>query len=75
MTAKDAIAIVKSNIGDPNVTIASCKNYKTDYLVTAFKDPNELDPFYLVNKVDGSVRRYTIAEDPARYYQTPEAKI
>lgn len=75
MTPKEAIAIVKAYTKDPDITIASCKNYKTDYLITAFKTPEDIDPFYLVNKTDGFVRRYTIAEDLVRYYDTPEVKI
>lgn len=75
MSPKDAIAIVKADIGGPDVTVISCKNYGADYLVTAFKDPDDMDPFYLVNKLDGSIRYYTIAENPARYYNTPDLKI
>jgi hypothetical protein len=75
MTPKQAIALVKSYAGDPNITIESCKNYGMDYLITAYKDPTEMDPFYLVNKFNSSVRKYTIAENPARYYNTPEVQI
>ena len=73
MTPKQAIAIVTS--GRPNLQVVSVKNYQSDYLVTAFEDQEELDPFYLVNKANGSMRKYTIADDLDRYYNTPDVEI
>ena len=70
---KRAVELFKAEY--PSLKIRSVKDYKTDYLITAFNDPDEQDPFYLVNKTDGFMRRYTIAEDPARYYDTPDIKV
>lgn len=70
---KKAVELFKAEY--PSLKIRSVKDYKTDYLITAFNDPEEQDPFYLVNKTDGFIRRYTIAEDPARYYDTPDIKV
>lgn len=75
MRAKEAVAVVKSFIGNPDATVVSCKNYKTDFLITAFEDPDDLDPFYLVDKVNGFTRKYSIADDPDRYYNTPDIDI
>ena len=55
----------------PDLMIVSVKDYGTDYLITAYKSPNETDPFYLMEKSGGFIRRYSIAIDPDRYYKTP----
>lgn len=55
--------------------IDSCKDYGQQYLFTAFitdDSSNEIDPFYLVNKITGKVMPYTIAEDPDKYYSARE---
>lgn len=72
MTPKEAVDIVKKS--NSSLTIDCCKDYGTDFLITAFENSDDMDPFYLVNKRDGSVRGYTIAENPTRYYNTPNVK-
>lgn len=53
--------------------IQNCKDYGSDYLFVAYKTNDklkEIDPYYLVNKNTGSVRSYTIAEDPSKFYSS-----
>lgn len=59
---------------DNSLKITSCKDYGKDYLFTALKNGNErsFDPFYLVDKHTGKINGYSIAEDPNKYYDTPE---
>lgn len=61
---------------DPNLSVISIKDYGTDFLITyLYKNSDEApDPFLLVNKKDGTVKSYTIAENPAKYYSTPDIK-
>lgn len=76
ITPQDAVDIVrKQNAG---ICVVSCKDYITDFIVTAFLDPDnrmEMDPFYLVDKCTGAVRRYTIAYDPQKYFDTEELEF
>jgi hypothetical protein len=43
-------------------------------LFTALKNGNErsFDPFYLVDKHTGKINGYSIADNPNKYYDTPE---
>ncbi|MCR5593871.1 MAG: hypothetical protein K6F79_09035 [Saccharofermentans sp.] len=59
----------------PSLKIVSLKDYYNAYLITAYKTPDEMDPFYLVDKTDGFIRRYTIAENPSKYYDTKDIDI
>lgn len=72
MTPTEAVNKVLSE--NNNLKAQSCKDYGTDYLVTAYENDDDMDPFYLVNKRTGSIRNYTIAENPSRYYSTPDVK-
>lgn len=62
---------------DPNLSVTSVKDYGTDFLVTYLYEGSDRvpDPFLLVNKKNGNISSYTIAEDPARYYSTPDVEI
>ena len=73
MTPTDAINTFKKS--NPDVNIVSCKDYGTDFLITAYKTKDEMDPFYLINKNNGSIRNYTIAENLTKYYDTPDINI
>lgn len=58
--------------------ITECKDYGTDYLFVAFETDdhrNEIDPFYLVDKNNGKVRNYTIAEDTNRFFSAKSLKF
>ena len=68
LTHQDAVNLIRAK--HPDLLVVSCKDYKTDYLVTAYKTPEDMDPFFLVDKRTGIIRRYTIAMDPSRYYDT-----
>lgn len=70
MTSTEAINVIKENY--PKLKVVSCKDYGNEYLVTAYKSEDDLDPFYLVNKSTGEIEPYTIAEDPNRYYSAKE---
>lgn len=73
ITIQEAINNVKKQ--NPKLKIVSCKDYNTDFLITAFENEDDMDPFYLVNKKTGSIRNYTIAENPDKYYNTVDLKI
>ena len=70
LTPQDAVDLIRSNY--PDLQVVSCKDYKTDYLITAYKTPKDMDPFYLVNKKSGIINGYTIALDIDRYYDTAD---
>lgn len=70
MSPTQAANIIKKKY--PNLKVVSCKDYGDDYLVTAYKTEEDLDPFYLINKSTGEIEPYTIAEDPNRYYSAEE---
>lgn len=58
--------------------ITECKDYGSDYLFVAFETDdkrNEIDPFYLVDKYNGKVRNYTIAEDPVKFFSAKNLKF
>lgn len=59
---------------DPNLSVTSIKDYGTDYLVTyLYKGKDDIpDPFFLIDKENGNISSYTIAEDPAKYYSTSD---
>ena len=73
MTPKDAVEIIRKAY--PELEVSSCKDYGADYLVTAHRSPNDMYPFYLVNKTDGFIRPYSIADNPSRYYNTKDLDI
>lgn len=59
-------------------TIKECRDYGKDFIFVAFETDTpdvELDPFYLVNKNTGDIRRYTIAENPSKFYSAPKLKF
>ncbi len=70
LTPQDAVNLIRAK--NPDLQVVSCKDYKTDYLVTAYKTPDDMDPFFLVDKRTGFIRGYTIAMDPSRYYDTDD---
>lgn len=58
--------------------ITECKDYGSDYLFVAFETDdkrNEIDPFYLVDKNNGKVRNYTIAEDIDKFFSAKNLKF
>lgn len=58
--------------------ITECKDYGSDYLFVAFETDdkrNEIDPFYLVDKNNGKIRNYTIAEDPSKFFSAKSLKF
>ena len=61
----------------PDLSVVSIKDYKTDFLVTyMYKNKDNIpDPFLLVSKRNGNIKAYTIAEDPEKYYSTPDIFI
>ena len=70
MTPTEASNKLKNEMKDIK-TIKECRDYGKDFLFVAFETNTpdiELDPFYLVNKNTGDIRRYTIAENPGRFY-------
>lgn len=73
LTAKDALAKLKAE--NTKIRIESCKDYGSDWLFTAFVHEDDMDPFYLINKTTGEVTNYTIAENPRRYYSTPDVDV
>jgi len=62
---------------DTNLSVISVKDYGSSFLVTyIYKgDDSSPDPFLLINKRSGKITSYTIAEDSARYYSTPDVII
>ncbi len=70
ITIDECIAAFKQN--NAKAKIVSCKDWGDHYLFTIYESPEDIDPFYLVNKETGSVEHYTIAEDPSKYYSTKE---
>lgn len=70
LTPQEAVDLIRTKY--PDLIVVSCKDYKTDYLVTAYKTPEDMDPFYLVDKRGGFIRGYTIALNPSRYYDTDD---
>lgn len=62
---------------DPNLSVISVKDYGSDFLITyLYKNSDEApDPFLLIDKKSGKVRSYTIAEDPGKYYSTPDLAL
>lgn len=59
-------------------TIKECRDYGSDYLFVAFETntpEDEIDPFYLVNKTTGNIRKYNIAEDTNRFFNSTILKI
>ena len=73
LTPQDAVDLIRSTY--PDLQVVSCKDYRTDYLITAYKTPNDMDPFFLVDKRNGSITGYTIAMDPDRYYETKNMRF
>ena len=70
ITIDDCIKSIKEN--NPALNVVSCKDYGDFYLFTAYVDPTDIDPFYLIHKKSGAVSPYTIAMDPDRYYRAKE---
>jgi hypothetical protein len=70
MSPIEAINIIKKM--NKRLKIVSCKDYGDDYIITAYENEDDLDPFYLVNKKTGKIEPYTIAEDPNKYYSAKE---
>lgn len=62
---------------NPDLVVKSVKDYGNSFLITYLYKNNENtpDPFLLVNKRDGKVSNYTIAEDLNKYYSTPDIFI
>jgi len=73
MTKEEALNKLKKEL--PTIkTVKECRDYGKDYLFVAFETdtPNkEIDPFYLVGKNNGQVRKYNIAEDTNRFFNAP----
>lgn len=77
MTPSEAAKILKNKIKEIKM-IKICKDYGKDFLFVAFQTDTpdkELDPFYLVGKIDGKVRKYNIAEDANKFYSAPSVKF
>lgn len=77
MTPSEAVEILKDKVKEIK-TIKICKDYGKDFLFVAFQTDTpdkELDPFYLVGKTDGKVRKYNIAEDTNKFYSSPSVKF
>ena len=72
MTPSEAVAQVRKDY--PSARVDSCKDYDDSYLVTAYSSPDEMDPFYLVDKRTGYIRKTTISADLDRYYKTKNLK-
>ena len=72
MTATEASKKLKEKVKSLK-TIKECRDYGKDYLFVAFETntPNdELDPFYLVDKNTGNIRKYNIAEDTNKFFNS-----
>lgn len=77
MTPTEASKILKNEIKGIK-TIKICKDYEKDYLFVAFETNtpnNEIDPFYLVDKNTGKVRKFNIAGDTEKFYNTPNIEF
>ena len=72
MTPSEAVGLVRNDY--PSVSVDSCKDYGDSYLITAYSSPDEMDPFYLVDKRTGYIRKTTISADLDRYYKTKNLK-
>lgn len=70
ITIDECVAAFKKH--NPKAKIVSCKDYGDHYLFTIYESPDDIDPFYLVNKNTGVVENYTIATNPDRYYRAKE---
>ena len=73
MTPSEAVGLVRKDY--PSVRVDSCKDYGPDYLVTAYSSPNEMEPFYLVDKRTGYIRKTSISADLDRYYKAKDLKF
>ena len=71
LTAQELKKKIEAN--QPEVVVVSVKDYGNDLLATyAARDNSRLaDPFILADKQTGKMQYYSIAEDPDRYYSTP----
>ncbi len=72
MTPFEAVGLVRKE--HPSAKVDSCKDYGDSYLITAYSSPDEMDPFYLVDKRTGYIRKTTISADLDRYYKTKNLK-
>ena len=72
ITPQDCVNQIEGK--NPNIKIVSVKDYGPEYLLTyeATDGKNAADPFLLISKKTGMIQQYTIAEDPSRYYSTPD---
>ena len=73
MTPSEAVGLVRKDY--PSARVDSCKDYGSDYLVTAYSSPNEMEPFYLVDKLSGYIRKTSISADLDRYYKAKDLKF
>ena len=39
----------------PILYVKACKDYEMEYIVTAYNNPRDMDPFYLIDKKTGAV--------------------
>lgn len=70
ISVQEASNILKKELPTIKV-IKECKDYGKDYLFVAFETntpDKEIDPFYLISKNGGPVRKYNIAENVGKFY-------